>query len=586
MNKKDIYKDSNLCLADKFDFIEQFSIDTTLAFIIIDPDRKKILWLSKHARNLFLSDYSNNNAYFKYIWDELFHSDEEFSNILNNAESDVMLGNQERAFLNEAGEMFVASINFFNIGLDKEKFILADIRDVTKYKQAEIDISHETEVNKLISNIVSQLLGVNAESIMRDSLKNIGTHFNLDTIIINELHKNNESSFETLYWSSENEIIDSNRIVGNNLPRLRWFDQQLLNSKKIEISEINDLPNEADMERKFMANFNIKSIIILPLFFQEKLVGIITIESKKYSREWAVRELEVFEQYGNAIGALIVRKKFEDNLQSAKTRAEKALSELEGAQDALMRVDKMAALGEMVAGVAHEANTPLGIAITISSTLRTKLRQLEAKLCDGKMKKSDLLDFFNVANEGFLILKNNLQHAAELIHSFKRIAVDVTSRKIQIFQILEYLNEVLLNICPRTKRFKNIKILIECPAELTVTTDPGALAQIITNLVLNSLIHAYNNDIMAKGNILIIVTSDDNNFNIIFSDDGAGIADEVLKNIFKSYFTTKRDKGSSGLGMAIICDLVEKNLNGTIDVESNLGYGTKFIMKFPKYIES
>ena len=578
MVDKEIAISDTLSIASKIEILDQVFAQVPIALAIIDPTQKKILWTSKYTQKLF---NSGDGDYHAHIWKELFRNDEMHEDIMHQLECEGIVKNLERAFLNESGEMFVALIDFNFIELNGKELILADILDITERKQNEADVSHEAEAEKLLSNITRQLLDVNSEDATYNSLKNLGVYFEIDTIIIQETPHIGIRPTSPFYWSASNEIIDVNRLIGETLSTYPWFEKQLVAGKKVILSSAEDLPKDAYAEQQMMKQNDIKSLMIHPILYHRNLVGMIIVESQLRFRKWTLRESSILSQYSSAIGFQIVSRQSAEILRAAKIRAEKALGELEGAQDQLIRMEKMASLGDMVAGIAHETNTPLGIAVTTTSTLRAKSNQLKAKLEEGQMKKSDLVEYFDISKEGYQILENNLQRAAELIRSFKRVAVDVTSNSIQTIEVGKYMDDILLNIRPRTKKFKKIIISVDCPIELETQTDPGALAQIITNLTLNSLIHAFDDNTSAVGKISIVASRVSDNLIITFKDDGKGINDEIKSKIFEPYFTTKRGEGGSGLGMSIICDLVEKTLRGSISVESTLGEGTQFTMLFP-----
>lgn len=274
------------------------------------------------------------------------------------------------------------------------------------------------------------------------------------------------------------------------------------------------------------------------------------------------------------------RREAEAALREAKEHAEAALADLGAAQQTLIQSEKMASLGGLVAGVAHEINTPLGISLTSASLLADESRRLGAALETGVLRRSDLSRFLELALESSDLLLTNSQRAADLIKSFKQVAVDQTSEDRRAFNLAEYIGEVLTSLRPRLKR-SAVSVAVSCPAELVVEGYPGPLAQVLTNFVMNSLIHAYGPD--QAGQLAIQVTSPaPDEVCLVFSDDGKGIAEEVLPKIFDPFFTTNRDGGGSGLGLNIVHNLVTKRLHGRIEVASRAGEGTSFTVHFPR----
>jgi signal transduction histidine kinase len=194
------------------------------------------------------------------------------------------------------------------------------------------------------------------------------------------------------------------------------------------------------------------------------------------------------------------------------------------------------------------------------------------------MKRSDLEGFFNVSGETSMIILTNLERAANLIKSFKQVAVDQSSEVKRKFIVKNYIEEVLLSLKPQLKKTE-LQTIINCKDDLIIDSYPGALSQIITNLVMNSIIHAFDEN--ASGTLTFSVNKEDMNLIFTYSDDGKGIASDVKTKIFDPFFTTGRAKGGTGLGLHIVYNLVTQTLGGTIECQSEPGQGSSFIIKFP-----
>jgi PAS domain S-box-containing protein len=255
-----------------------------------------------------------------------------------------------------------------------------------------------------------------------------------------------------------------------------------------------------------------------------------------------------------------------------------ALEELRAAQTQLVESEKMAALGGLVAGVAHEINTPVGIGVTAASHLEQRTQSFVDLAQSGKMKRSDLAKFIDTATQSSQMILANLSRAAELIQSFKQVAVDQLSEERRTFAVKAYLEEILLNLRPKLKRTEHTTT-IRCDENLTLDGYPGVLSQVVTNLVMNSLIHAYEEG--DKGRLVFDIKQEAECLIFQYSDDGKGIAPVDLGKIFDPFFTTKRGQGGSGLGLHVVYNLVTQKLNGKIRCESTVGVGTKFIVELP-----
>lgn len=258
-----------------------------------------------------------------------------------------------------------------------------------------------------------------------------------------------------------------------------------------------------------------------------------------------------------------------------KRRAQEALRET---QAMLLQSEKMAALGEMVASVAHEINTPIGIGVTAASHLDEKTKNLVELFDQNLMKKSDLLNYVTSAGNTTASILSNLKRAADLVKSFKQVAIDQSSEEIRTFNVLNYLDEILLSLKPKLKK-TNHTIKIECSDNIEIKSFPGAFAQIITNFIMNSLIHGFEK--IEAGNIIISVKNEENLLTLIYQDDGKGIPVKDIKKIYEPFFTTKKEKGGTGLGLNIVYNIVTQQLNGKIDCDSLKDKGVKFTVEIP-----
>lgn len=272
-------------------------------------------------------------------------------------------------------------------------------------------------------------------------------------------------------------------------------------------------------------------------------------------------------------------------LETKRTNSElqKTLARLRQTQEQLVQVEKMASLGGLVAGIAHEINTPVGVGVTAASTLRARTDTLKQEYEASKLTNSGLKRYVDIAQQSSEIILSNLNRASELIQSFKQVAVDQTSSERRRFRVLPYLNEILLSLRPKLKKTR-LKVEVACDDMLEINSYPGALAQILTNLVMNSLIHAYEPD--QKGTLRIEVEQRGDKVHLEYSDDGKGMPQENVSRVFDPFFTTRRGSGGSGLGMHIVFNLVTQQMGGKIKLRSDLGKGTHVEILIPAHQES
>ena len=287
------------------------------------------------------------------------------------------------------------------------------------------------------------------------------------------------------------------------------------------------------------------------------------------------RAVEVFRE--NAIA----KRKTEDELRAAKERAENALNELNAAQQNLIDAERLAALGGLVAGVAHEVNNPIGISLTVASSFARRAEMFRAELrSETGLRRSQLEDFVRTSQDAAQQLVGNLQRAGELIQSFKQVAVDRSHAERRIFNLSEATDQIIASLRPALKK-ASITLSVEVPESLAIDGYPGAYGQILTNLFLNAANHAFPDG--RSGAIAISAKprgSDD--VEIIFSDNGVGMTPDVQRQAFDPFFTTRRNEGGTGLGLHIVYNLVTQQLGGRMMLDSRLGQGTTFRIIMPR----
>jgi signal transduction histidine kinase len=265
-------------------------------------------------------------------------------------------------------------------------------------------------------------------------------------------------------------------------------------------------------------------------------------------------------------------------LSEANAELEKTVVALNSTMDQLVQSEKLASLGSLVAGVAHELNTPIGNAKMASSTLLDFASDIRQKLASGEITKSSLEHFLNDAVMAADIASRNLEKAAELIASFKQVAADQSSSQRRKFKLAELTHEILVTLHPQTKK-KAIALQIDIDPELTMDSFPGPLGQVISNLIMNAYLHGFSDQ--NEGSIQITAKLHEDSVEIQFADDGCGIAEEAISSVFDPFYTTKLGQGGSGLGLHICHNIVTEILGGSIRVTSRKDEGTVFTLLLP-----
>jgi signal transduction histidine kinase len=327
----------------------------------------------------------------------------------------------------------------------------------------------------------------------------------------------------------------------------------------------------------------------VPLKIEDEVIGAMVVQSYEDKNLYNENDKDILEMVSGLIAIVIARKKAEDNLHQLNLELERRIDErtaklqqsletLQETQNQLVQSGKMAALGNLVAGVAHEINTPVGIGVTAASHLMEKTETILSKYKKKTLKRSELEEYFDTSINSTQMILSNLKHASENIRSFKQVAVDQTKDEKRLFNVKQYIEEILLSLHPRLKKTA-IQVDLSCSEDLEIYSYPGALSQLLTNLIINSLNHAFNNALV--GTIAIEIKQENKFLNIRYEDDGCGISEDNRKKIFDPFFTTNRSKGGTGLGLHVVYNLVNHKLNGSIQCESEEGEYSRFMIEFP-----
>ncbi len=285
------------------------------------------------------------------------------------------------------------------------------------------------------------------------------------------------------------------------------------------------------------------------------------------------RAVEVFRE--NAIAKRLA----ELELKASKEHAENALRELQEAQQSLIEAEKLAALGGLVAGVAHEVNNPIGISLTVASSFARRCDRFAEEISDGTVRRSKLDEFIAGSREAAKQLVANLNRAADLIQSFKQVAVDRSHAERRLFDLRESTEQIVVSLRPALKR-SLISLSVDIPAGIAMDSYPGPYGQVLTNLVLNSLVHGFP-DKRAGSMRLTGQRVGADHVEVQFVDDGVGMSEDVQRRAFEPFFTTRRSCGGTGLGLHIVYNLVTRRLGGRLRLESEVGRGTTFTIRLP-----
>ena len=335
-----------------------------------------------------------------------------------------------------------------------------------------------------------------------------------------------------------------------------------------------------------LGSVEIASWIGAPMLVGDQAYGVIIVQSYDASVSYTQADLDIMAFLASHVAVAIARMQADREMRRARQSLEEqnaalndALQALKDAQGELVRQEKLASLGRLVAGVAHEINTPLGICVTATSHLVQELKLTREDLANGVLDEEGLNTFLDTIDQSLRIMTTNTQRAAALVRSFKQVAVDQSSGDVRSFNLRKYLDEVLLSLQPKLKG-KPVKVEIDCPAGIEMMSHAGAVSQIVTNMVMNSLVHGFEEG--KPGKITIRAKLDGEHIDFEYGDDGMGMDTATLAQLFDPFFTTKRGSGGSGLGAHILYNLATGGLGGTVKVASAPGMGLHYKLRFPR----
>ena len=277
---------------------------------------------------------------------------------------------------------------------------------------------------------------------------------------------------------------------------------------------------------------------------------------------------------------ITARKRSEQEMRRAREAAEQALANLRETQASLVEAEKLAALGRMVAGVAHEINNPVGSSLTVASSLQRRCEIFAAEVARGELRRSSLNELVDAVTNATSQLVTNLNRASDLVQSFKQVATDRSGIERRSFDLGELTGQVLIGLRPELRR-RNLVLNLECQHGLPMDSLPGPYGLVLTNLVHNAIVHAFP-DGRAGTIALKAGASGADNVEIIVSDDGCGMTSEVRRRAFDPFFTTRRREGATGLGLHIVHSMVVDQLEGRLSLTSEPGRGTTVRLILPR----
>jgi predicted ATPase/signal transduction histidine kinase len=436
-----------------------------------------------------------------------------------------------------------------------------------------LDVVAITKASQALSSEIQ--LGTLLEKFMRIITENAGADTGFLILVRNDnllVQARTEESQVTVY--DDPQPVDRKELPFSLLNYVkRTLELLVLDDIRLD-SRFNNDP--------YILSTTPSSLLCVPIINREKLVGLLYLENRLISDVFSPERVELLQTLARQVAISMENAELYNSLETKVEQRTIELSnknrELQQAQKQLVESEKMASLGQLVAGVAHEINTPIGVSFTAATHFAKQTQNMMKVFQSGQIKKSDMTEYLSVAGETNDQLIANLSRASKLIQSFKQVAVDQSFDAPRQFELADYLNELILSLAPAVRKSGHTTNL-SCPAGIVMKGYPGALAQVITNLIMNALAHAFEG--IQNGTITISAKQFGDHIELTCQDNGVGIPDDILPKIFDPFFTTRRSSGGSGLGLHIAYNLVSQKLHGRIGCDSKVGAGTKFWLSLP-----
>jgi len=437
----------------------------------------------------------------------------------------------------------------------------------------------ESRAKKLLS--MTQMIKDPVIELIQYALESSVQHSNSEMGYI--VFFNNKEEIDRIHiWTQIDGHIDCenhSQLMFPNIHSPEWREAMINRTNQI----INDVQNAFYTSIKNSNAIPIVRQLIIPLTQETSIILMLGVANRTedyshydaYQLTLLMQGLVTIMQKKRADEQVLeINKDLEQKTQALKD----SLQVIQQTQNQLVESEKMASLGELVAGVAHEINTPIGLAVTESSFLEYKTSEIAKKYRTSTMKRSDLEKYMKTVTEASVGILKNLNRAANLIQNFKQVAVDQSSEQKRQINVNQYLDEILVSLRPKYKRTTH-KISVNCPDDIDIVTYPGAFYQVISNLIMNSLIHGF--ETIDNGKMIFNISLQETHVLIDYSDNGKGIDSDHINKIFDPFFTTKRGKGGTGLGLHIVYNLVVQNLKGKITCSSKPDKGCRFLITLP-----
>lgn len=460
----------------------------------------------------------------------------------------------------------------YNFTKPIKKLIAVTTKITSGNLDSEIDINRKDEIGLLANKFKLMQTSIkNQQSSMKQQL--IFRELLMDTVNTPIFIKDSKgkyidcnSSLASFYGKDKTDIIGKKidgLFQGNDIDNINATDNELLKNGGSDTSTVQIINGK----------YQSRDIVVYKNTYKDDFNNVAWIVGTYFDITEINKAKEKIEKFNKELQHKIYERTQE--LEKSNNEREQTIINLKQTQDQLVESEKMASLGGLVAGIAHEINTPIGISLTAITHFISINDNLRKNFEEDQLTEEELVKFLSTSNDLANQINSNVEKTANLIRTFKQVSVDQTSEHKRQFNVKDYIKDILFSLGSLTKN-ENITIKIECDSQITINSYPGFFSQIITNLITNSIRHGYKDNYKDKGIVIIKIDKLDDNIQITYTDDGKGIAPHNLNKIFDPFFTTNREKGGVGLGLNIIYNIITTKLQGSIVCQSKENEGVEF----------
>ncbi len=451
---------------------------------------------------------------------------------------------------------------------------------------SELGLERQLEIERVIATIANQFIMLDdLDEAINSALRQIGSVSHSSRAYIFEFDPKSNNMSNTFEWYNKGITSEIDKLQGMPIDLFPWWIEMISSGQILNIKDVSLLPEEASAEKEILLAQGIRSVLVLPIFFNNKLHGFVGVDDCNNTSMWDEKDEIILGLAADIFSHAFERKSTDDELMKTNEQLVIALHKLQSVQTRLIQQEQMAAIGQLAAGVAHEINNPLGFVLSNHEVLNDYIEDIlkYANKSNGSMDENESSHLKFIEDDlGELSedIKIGLKRISEIVNGLRDFSQVRSGTSFNEFNLVESLKNTIMLL--KNRLDKNTEIILDIQGELPVIhADVVKLNQVLLNLLTNALDAIEENGAIEKGKVTITAFVDRSNIQFEVQDNGIGISEEIQTKIYQPFFTTKAIGKGTGYGLSIVYDSIVTVHSGSIDFESKIGQGTKFIVKLP-----